>query len=117
MVATPLLDHLSSEDFQHIYEPAEDTFLFLDALEKDLKFIQQKKPAIVCEIGPGSGCISTFLAGLLPSSYFMAIDINRKAAEITRLTAKRNNVASIFFFPLFLYSFGFQKGIHRHNSR
>ena len=35
-VKTPNFSHITSEDLQHIYEPAEDTFLLLDALEKDL---------------------------------------------------------------------------------
>lgn len=32
---TPKISHFSSQDFQEFYEPAEDTFLFLDALEKE----------------------------------------------------------------------------------
>lgn len=34
-----------------VYEPAEDTFLFLDALQDELPFIQTLDPAVCVEIG------------------------------------------------------------------
>ncbi len=40
---TPDLSHLSKEDYDQVYEPAEDSFLFLDALEKDIDHLKQLK--------------------------------------------------------------------------
>ena len=41
MFATPDISHLTSVDYDNVYEPAEDTFLLLDALEAEYDFIQQ----------------------------------------------------------------------------
>lgn len=42
-MATPTYKHLKTDDFNHIYEPAEDTFLLMDALEKDADVIKKLK--------------------------------------------------------------------------
>jgi release factor glutamine methyltransferase len=47
----PDLDHLTMDDFRHIYEPSDDTFLLMDALEADARDLKARKPRIVVEIG------------------------------------------------------------------
>ena len=40
---TPSLVHLSKGDYDRVYEPSEDSFLFLDALEKDIDCLKELK--------------------------------------------------------------------------
>ncbi|XP_071804403.1 methyltransferase N6AMT1-like [Asterias amurensis] len=92
-MSTPDYSHLSSKDFHDVYEPAEDTFLLLDALEKDVEHLHSSRPCICVEIGPGSGIVITFLAQLLKSmAFFLGVDTNPKAATSTRRTADQNGV-------------------------
>jgi len=76
MIPTPDLSHLTSEDYDVVYEPAgmyqeppgkkkkktyflnplwslftEDTFLFLDALESDANDLKESRAFICLEIG------------------------------------------------------------------
>ena len=77
-----------------MYEPAEDSFLFLDALTEEQHFLKQTaQPDICLEIGSGSGVISTFTAQLLgPRTMYLTTDINYRAAISTRRTAEQNGV-------------------------
>lgn len=91
--ATPDISHFSGEDYFHVYEPAEDTFLFLDAMQSDCKFLKGRHPRLCLEIGSGSGVVSTFAAQMLGSdTYFVCTDINRKAAEATSKTGMQNHI-------------------------
>ncbi|KAJ1719306.1 S-adenosylmethionine-dependent methyltransferase, partial [Coemansia erecta] len=58
---TPDTSHLRDPQFASVYEPAEDTYLLLDALENDLARLHARRPTICVEIGSGSGCVSAFL--------------------------------------------------------
>nr|XP_039251030.1 methyltransferase N6AMT1-like [Styela clava] len=90
-IPTPLYSHVYKYD--DVYEPAEDTFLFLDALEDQADKIQSIDPKIVLEIGSGSGIVSTFIAKIIGSlaSYFCT-DKNPSASVCTRETGKINSV-------------------------
>ena len=51
MIPTPDLSHLTKEDYSRVYEPAEDTFCLLDALEQDAEEIKRDQPRLIVEIG------------------------------------------------------------------
>ncbi|NWT38755.1 HEMK2 methyltransferase, partial [Chroicocephalus maculipennis] len=92
---TPRYDHLGAEGpFGDVYEPAEDTFLLLDALERDAVRLREAGIEICLEIGSGSGVVSTFLASSIIGSnaLYICTDINPTAAYCTLETALLNNV-------------------------
>ncbi|KAM3718235.1 eRF1 methyltransferase catalytic subunit [Dirofilaria immitis] len=93
MHPTPLY-HITDDQKDNVYEPAEDTFLLLDALEKDKKSLEELKPNVIVEIGSGSGIVSVFCQHLLhvPVLNF-ATDMNFKALQCTQTTAELNNVS------------------------
>ncbi|KCV69339.1 hypothetical protein H696_03771 [Fonticula alba] len=109
---TPRVNHFTEADYGNFYEPAEDSFLLLDALEADAGTIKQLHPAVAAEIGPGSGVVTSFLAALLAAIHqregptsgptaavclpdthcaLLCFDINPFAVEATKLTALKNN--------------------------
>lgn len=99
---------------QSLYEPEADTFLFLDALDKDQPLLQALAPRRCVEVGCGSGTVLTHLFALLhthrnadgklqvtndggdgmaplppsasPGPEFFAVDVNPIALEATGLT-------------------------------
>jgi hypothetical protein len=42
---------LSGKDFEHVYEPSEDSFLFMDALGKEMSTLREMRATVVLEIG------------------------------------------------------------------
>jgi release factor glutamine methyltransferase len=94
MLKTPNYSHFTIKDYETIYEPSEDTFLLLDALEKDINYLNHLKPLFVFEIGSGSGLVINFLAEHLANSkqvLFNSTDINKNACLATKKTSNVNN--------------------------
>ena len=66
---TPDYNHMFSNKVfrEHVYEPNEDTFILLDALEKEFLNADTNnfRANLVCEIGTGNGVPGVFLNKLL----------------------------------------------------
>ncbi|XP_029804174.1 methyltransferase N6AMT1-like isoform X2 [Suricata suricatta] len=86
---TPLHGHVGRGAFRNVYEPAEDTFLLLDALEAA---VAELTGVEIC-LEVGSGVVSAFLASMIgPQALYMGTDINPAAAACTLETARCNQV-------------------------
>jgi len=92
MLPTPDYSHFKCEDYENFYEPAEDTFLFLDALEKEITYLNSIQPLFAVEIGSGSGLVINFLAKNLlnKNTVFIATDLNSNACLATLKTSLQN---------------------------
>ncbi|OEH76125.1 methyltransferase domain protein [Cyclospora cayetanensis] len=66
-IPTPNTCHLVS--FPEVYEPSEDSFLLMDALQQQAHLLKALQPSTVLEIGCGSGCVTAFLATLFHRLY------------------------------------------------
>uniref|UniRef100_A0A4W4GTF9 Methyltransferase HEMK2 n=1 Tax=Electrophorus electricus TaxID=8005 RepID=A0A4W4GTF9_ELEEL len=90
MYPTPLYSHAGRGPFSEVYEPAEDSFLLIDALEKDANLLQ---PALCLEVGSGSGIVSAFLASVTgPEVLYLCTDLNPAAAQCTKETSRCNHL-------------------------
>ncbi|CAL8307981.1 unnamed protein product [Merluccius merluccius] len=89
-----MYSHAGRGRFEEVYEPSEDSFLFIDALEQDAEELRKLSPAVCVEVGSGSGVISAFLASVVGSSaLYLCTDVNSAAASCTDTTASCNNVS------------------------
>lgn len=93
MITTPVYSHLSKKYSEDVYEPAEDTFLLLDALEADFNFLIELRPLVCLEVGTGSGVVLSCLAKIIGNNaVYLATDINPKAARCSKETGELNGV-------------------------
>ena len=88
----PSLDHASFADWDAVYEPAEDTFLLLDALFAERSSLRALDDATVVEVGPGSGVVSAYVAALLAAQAprVVCVDVNPRACALSARTAAAN---------------------------
>lgn len=105
MLPTPSTSHVS---FTNIYEPSEDSYLFLDTLASPAEshWLHSRfspptpSPApLILEIGPGSGVILAFAAAHAaaifgrPDILTLGVDVNAFACRATRQTVAANLAA------------------------
>ena len=74
---------------RHVYEPSEDTFLLLAALES----LDLKESDVALEIGTGTGIVAISVAKIV--KHVVAVDINPYAVECARKNAQRNRIENI----------------------
>ena len=97
MIPTPSISHLTKADYRKVYEPAEDSFILLDALEADASALNSSlssRSPLCVEIGSGSGIVTAFLAQILGSTAatYIGVDLNAHANTCTAATGKENGV-------------------------
>ncbi len=81
-----------------VYEPAEDTFLLIDALENE-KWIGTES---ALEVGCGTGIVSIFLCKKVKEVF--SLDINMRAVSCTKQNMANNNVSNSHVFSSNLFS-------------
>jgi len=89
-VEMPSLDHLTSADYENVYEPAEDTYLLLDGLGLEFddmrsqgmerETLSHDVPTVTLELGCGTGVVTTYLANILLNNRKRRLERNSKEA-------------------------------------
>ncbi|XP_056319791.1 methyltransferase N6AMT1 [Danio aesculapii] len=93
MFPTPLYAPAGRGCFSEVYEPAEDSFLLMDALEKDADRLRDSRPCVCLEVGSGSGVVSAFLASIIGAqALYICTDVNADAAQCSLQTSVLNNL-------------------------
>ena len=93
------LDHLKS--FTEVYEPSDDTYLFVDCLRYLGKYLREEyfhPDQVLCflEVGSGSGVLSAVLAEELQDQggvFGFAVDCNPSACEASLETFRSNGLS------------------------
>jgi release factor glutamine methyltransferase len=78
-----------------VYEPCDDSFALVDALLAEKANLLEQRPCLCVEVGCGSGYVITSLALILGdavNAQFIATDISRTAAQVTRETLSAHGV-------------------------
>ncbi|BFZ57364.1 S-adenosylmethionine-dependent methyltransferase [Savitreella phatthalungensis] len=88
MLPTPDTSHVTGKD---VYEPAEDSYALLDALEADRDWLVGRfTTPLLIDLGCGSGIAGAFLGShFFPGGLAFAIDINVLACEVSALTLRK----------------------------
>ena len=103
-MSEPSLSFSSSSDFENVYEPSDDSWLFMDALSDEREWLLHSHPNICIEIGCGSGIILCHLALLLKNGdsreanlpWFIGTDVNEFALCFSKNTFFHNKVCVFF---------------------
>jgi release factor glutamine methyltransferase len=110
----PDMTHMSSSDYKHVYEPNDDTWLFVDALESERSNLINAR--ISLEIGSGSGYVSTFLHNMINKEshkcFFFLVDINERAALATQQTLSKNQAGAYCDCVLTAFGDAFANRLH-----
>ncbi|TKR60745.1 hypothetical protein L596_027943 [Steinernema carpocapsae] len=91
MIPTPKYE-IAANEKGSVYDPAEDTFLLMDALESHAEHFRTLKAPVIVEIGCGSGIVSVFARSVCGNGEALsfATDLNPQALKCSTRTAKLN---------------------------
>jgi release factor glutamine methyltransferase len=97
----PSLDHLTMTDYDHVYEPSDDTYLLLDGILLALETCIETKAYITLEIGCGTGVPTVYLGKQLKERIpdhqhtLIVTDINSEALRVSQATASANGISQL----------------------